>query len=44
MRDDRLTGVDIENAPFVFDAERAFEDDGDLLEFGTLPWFLPACG
>ena len=41
-RDDRLAGVDVDDAAFVFDPHGAFQHDRDLLELRPLAWFLPA--
>jgi len=42
--DDGLSGSDVEGTIFVFDAKRAFEDDGEFVEGGSLAGFEPSGG
>ncbi len=42
--DDGLSGGDVERARFVLDAEGAFEDDGELVEGGSLAGLEPSGG
>ena len=40
--DDGLSGGDIEGSRFVLDSQRAFEDDREFVELGSLAGLLPS--
>src|SRR4051812_31579873 len=44
MRDDRLSGTDVEHATFMLDADQPVQDEGDLLELRALSRLQPAFG
>src|SRR5580692_10517000 len=42
MSDDCLSGMNVECSPLVLDSQRSFQNDGELVELGSLPGLEPS--
>src|ERR1700757_2480235 len=44
MRDDCLSGMNVDGSALVLDSQRSLQNDGELVELGSLPGLEPSLG